>query len=228
MNFKGVEDWDSVWKISAVYECVCTWIWVIVHALFLYRGYTSSTRQHMLPVFLNINYAPTRKRLWFVSRIWSTMFSFSPVEFVSWAQKPSDWGQRLSVNTEIKYFWATLSCKTSTQTPVVCQKGAGTVRTHGRFVYMCLVVVQSLIWKCYIRIFVWCLNWSWSLIIHVWKNFRKQCLTHSHTEDSLHGLKQYWFEMMNTFVMLSLICVHVYDHALGWKNRWLLFLPFFI
>lgn len=43
------------WRFSLkIFSCAClqgTWIWVIVHTMFLWCGCTSSIRQHMLPVF---------------------------------------------------------------------------------------------------------------------------------------------------------------------------------
>lgn len=36
--------------------------------------------------------------------------------------------------------------------------------------------------------------------------------------NSLHGFKQYWFQMMITFVLFSSICVHMQLHTLGEKQ----------
>lgn len=61
----------------------CTWKWVIMHAMFLWCGCSSSARQHVLLVLKILN-MPQQERV---------SFSFPTVEFVSQAQKSCDGGE---------------------------------------------------------------------------------------------------------------------------------------
>ena len=80
MNFKGVEEGDSVRNVFG-HACLRSLeIWAFVHTVFLRCGCTSSTRRHMLPCPWNINYASTRKSLFIFHLLYSVS---SPVEFVS-------------------------------------------------------------------------------------------------------------------------------------------------